>query len=88
MTNCECACHRTATRHNDGVICCVRADPFGECDGCHDGDFPEFDHFCEALQVTAEEAPHAFAAWLGHRTGWDGRYERVRGVSVSGEKEQ
>ena len=34
-----------------------------------------FDEFCARLHVTADELPHAFAAWLG--PNWDGRYERV-----------
>lgn len=55
----------------------VRPDPF-VCTGCHSGDFADFDHFCDALDVTTEELPHAFAAWLGHRTGWDGRYEEIK----------
>lgn len=47
-------------------------DPFN-CPGpeCHGGDFPGFDHFCDALNVTDEETPHAFAAYLGH-FGWEG----------------
>ena len=66
---CQCACHRTNTKHYDGERCC---DPY-DCPGvdCHDGDFPEFDHFCDSLNVTAAETPHAFAAWLGH-LGWEG----------------
>lgn len=59
-----------------------RADPF-VCDGCHVGDFHEFDHFCDALDVQDHELPHAFAAWLGATTGWDGRYERVPGSDDS-----
>jgi len=51
-------------------------DPFN-CPGCHEGDFHEFDHFCDILDVQKHEVPHAFAAWLG-KTGWDGRYEQVK----------
>lgn len=51
-------------------------DPFN-CPGCHDGDFPGFDHFCDVLEVTDEEVPHAFAAWLGGTTSWDGDYGPV-----------
>ena len=51
-------------------------DPF-VCNGCHGGDFPEFDHFCDVLKVTDDEAPHAFAAWLANKTTWDGRYSEV-----------
>lgn len=48
-------------------------DPFN-CNGCHSGDFHDFDHFCDVLGVTDEEAPLAFAAWLGRTTRWDGDY--------------
>lgn len=51
----------------------LNEDPFG-CDGCHEGSFSDFDHFCDVLNVTDEEAPHAFAAWLGHETKWNGEY--------------
>ena len=51
-------------------------DPFN-CPGCHTGDFAGFDHFCDVLDVTSEETPHAFAAWLGHKTGWDEDYGKV-----------
>lgn len=51
------------------------ADPF-DCPGpaCHGGDFPGFDHFCDALDVQDHELPHAFAAYLGGTTSWDGDY--------------
>ncbi len=53
------------------------AHPF-TCDtGCHTSDVADFDHFCDTLDVQDHETPHAFAAWLGGRTGWDGRYEPV-----------
>ena len=52
------------------------SDPF-VCNGCHTGDFSEFDHFCDVLDVTTDELPHAFAAWLGGTTDWDGDYEPV-----------
>lgn len=57
----------------------MRGDPF-DCPGpeCHNGDFAAFDHFCDALDVQDHEAPHAFAAWLGGKTEWDGEYRRVR----------
>lgn len=51
-------------------------DPF-TCPGCHVGDFAEFDHFCDALNVKDDELPHAFAAFLGKKTSWDGEYERL-----------
>ena len=55
----------------------MTGDPFN-CPGCHDGHFAEFDHFCDVLDVQTDELPHAFAAWLGGTTGWDGRYSKVK----------
>jgi len=52
-----------------------KPDPFN-CPGCHDSDFAAFDHFCDVLEVTDAEAPHAFAAWLDG-TAWDGDYRKV-----------
>jgi hypothetical protein len=54
------------------------ADPF-DCPGpeCHAGDFAGFDHFCDVLDVRDGEYGHAFAAWLGGATGWDGNYQRL-----------
>lgn len=52
-------------------------DPFN-CTGCHSGSFAGFDHFCDVLNVQTDELPHAFAAYLGGKTGWDGRYEEVK----------
>ena len=54
-------------------------DPF-KCLGCHSGDFAAFDHFCDVLNVTDDEVPHAFAAWLGGTTTWDGKYGPVCAV--------
>lgn len=51
-------------------------DPW-ECKGCHTGEMFEFDHFCDVLGVTDEEVPHAFAAWMGGRHGWNGEYRRI-----------
>lgn len=51
-------------------------DPFN-CDGCHSGDLPGFDHFCDVLGVTGVESPHAFAAWLAGKTTWDGDYKKL-----------
>lgn len=51
-------------------------DPFN-CEGCHTGDFHEFDHFCDVLEVQQHELPHAFAAWLANKTTWDGKYTKV-----------
>ena len=56
-----------------------QVDPFN-CDGCHDGDWAGFDHFCDALDVTDAETPHAFAAYLSKKTGWDGKYGRVEPI--------
>lgn len=54
----------------------MNEDPFN-CGGCHSGSFADFDHFCDVLGVTDEELPHAFAAWLGGVTTWDGQYGPV-----------
>ena len=87
LGTCECGCHRTDTRHYDGEKCCHLADPFGCDEVCHDGDTPGFDHFCEALRVKDGELGQAFAAYLGGVTGWDGKYEKVVGLSLrEGEK--
>jgi len=51
-------------------------EPF-DCPGCHDGDIPDFDHFCDVLDVTEEETPIAFAAWLGRNYDWNGGFEKV-----------
>lgn len=42
--------------------------------GCHDGDFADFDHFCDVNSVTTTDTPIAFAAWLNHISDgrWDG----------------
>lgn len=45
--------------------------------GCHGGEWFEFDHFCDAMNVKPGEEPQAFAAWLGGKTGWDGEYGPV-----------
>lgn len=36
-----------------------------------------FDEYCEQQNITPEEAPAAFAAWLHLETGWDGQMNRV-----------
>lgn len=54
----------------------ISLDPF-VCVGCHAGDFPGFDHFCDVLNVRNNELPAAFAAWLGGTTSWDGEYGEV-----------
>ena len=51
-------------------------DPF-DCPGCHTGDFPGFDHFCDVLNVQDHEAGDAFAAYLSGTTKWDGQYGPV-----------
>ena len=51
-------------------------DPF-TCDGCHAGDFADFDHFCDKLGVQTSELPRAFAAWLAGAIDWDGTYGPV-----------
>ena len=42
-------------------------------------DLADFDRYCEEHQITDEEAPIAFAAWLHEITGgeWDGKAERI-----------
>ncbi len=47
------------------------------CPGCHTGDFPDFGHFCDAMDVQPGEEGQAFAAWLGASADWDGEYEQV-----------
>ena len=41
-------------------------------DGTDDDFFAEFDRYCEANNITPDEAPMAFAAFLNLQTGWDG----------------
>lgn len=48
-----------------------------KCPGCHAGDFPDFDHYCQANGITPEEAPAAFASFIFLSTGTDVRMERV-----------
>ena len=36
-----------------------------------------FDAYCEANNITEDEAPMAFAAFLNLRTGWDGEATKV-----------
>lgn len=51
-------------------------DPF-HCSGCHGGDVPDFDHYCDVLEVPMDMTPHAFAAWLAGSTDWRGTYGKV-----------
>ena len=39
--------------------------------------FADFDAYCEANNITEDEAPMAFAAFLNLRTGWDGEATKV-----------
>lgn len=36
-----------------------------------------FDQFCERLGVSADELPHAFAAYLHQQIGWGGASRQV-----------
>lgn len=47
------------------------ADPFN-CPGCHSGDFPGFDHYCDVLEVPMDKSGQAFAAYLAGRFDWRG----------------
>lgn len=38
-------------------------DPW-HCNGCHGGDFADFDHFCDVTGVQPGEEPVAFGVWL------------------------
>lgn len=44
------------------------------CPGCHSGDFADFDHYCDVNDISMEDTPIAFAAWLHRISGgtWDG----------------
>lgn len=37
-----------------------------------------FDEYCEKHNITEEEAPAAFGAYLNLMTGWDGKQEEVK----------
>lgn len=45
---------------------------------CHSGDWADFDHFCDVNGIAMEDTGQAFAAWMHHRTGWDGDAERIK----------
>ena len=47
--------------------------------------FEDFDAYCEANNITDEEAPMAFAAFLHLRTGWDGEATKVVDATKEGE---
>lgn len=51
-------------------------DPF-TCPGCHSGDFADFDHYCDVMEVPMDKTPHAFAAWLAGKHDWSGEYGPV-----------
>lgn len=42
-----------------------------------DSFFAEFDAYCDENNITEEEAPQAFAAFLHLKTGWDGESQQV-----------
>lgn len=62
-------------------------EPFVCTSGCHGGDFADFDHFCDVMQVKTDELGQAFAAWLNRTTGWDGKATRISGPSTEGEEQ-
>lgn len=35
--------------------------------------FEDFDRYCEEHDITDDEVPAAFAAWMNLETGWDGQ---------------
>jgi hypothetical protein len=37
----------------------------------------DFDRFCDEHNITPDEVPAAFAAWLNRTTGWDGDMAEV-----------
>ena len=39
--------------------------------------FAEFDAYCEENNISEDEAPIAFAAFLNQRSGWDGEVRKV-----------
>lgn len=45
--------------------------------GCHQGQFADFDHYCDSAQIKPDEEPAAFGAWLNAISGWDGAMGRV-----------
>ena len=49
--------------------------------------FEDFDAYCEANNITDEEAPMAFAAFLYLRTGWDGEAKPVSAEIENGGEE-
>lgn len=57
------------------------------CPGCHGGDFADFDHFCDALEIPMDECGPAFAVWMEGR--FDVailRYGPVKSVAVANDK--
>lgn len=36
-----------------------------------------FDEYCEHFEVTADETPAAFAAYLNYLSGWDGTMQQI-----------
>lgn len=59
----------------------MMGDPDARCPGdCHSGDFRDFDHYCDAKQITDDEVPAAFGAWMNALNGWDGTMSRVTDI--------
>ena len=51
------------------------------CDGCHGGDFADFDHYCDVLEIPTDKTPEAFGCWLkGIYPEWDGEMGPVTEV--------
>ena len=46
---------------------------------CYDFEVATFDHYCDENNITPNEAPAAFAAFLNLTTGWDGEMRQVGG---------
>ena len=38
--------------------------PFTCPGGCHSGDFADFDHFCDVIDIQDDEVHIAFAIWM------------------------
>ena len=47
--------------------------------------FAAFDAYCEANNISEDETPMAFAAFLNLRTGWDGEATKVVDATKEGE---
>jgi hypothetical protein len=51
----------------------------------HDEFFAAFDRYCADNNISEDEAPIAFAAFLHLRTGWDGEATKVVDATKEGE---